>query len=319
MHTDLGLGDFGTASGASGGSLVGLAAGNNDARLWEDGLNRRIALLQPLEETDWYRQGDVTYVWHSRRSRVTKVATPDTPPDATGLITSLAGGGTIESPDGMALRFLALRGDATRLVLRAPTYVADRPVYQLGLIPQTETSLVTEVTISVDAATGLPLKVSVNTRSGTTAIESKFTSISFKKPAASNFDFKPPSDAVVTDGARVSRVPNFSGDSGDWRKERDRENAIEDVQSVTGVNDTLLRLATVGNGWDEVVATTGLSFWRVDDLARTAKSVRGAYGTGKLLQTPVFSLLILPTGSLVAGAVTPAGLEPAATQIAGAR
>lgn len=316
MHTDLGLGDFGTASGESGGSLVGLAAGNNDARLWEDGLDRRIALLQPLEETDWYRQGDVTYVWHSRRSRVTKVATPDTPPDATGVITSLAGGGTIESPDGMALRFLALRGDATRLVLRVPTYVADRPVYQLALIPQTETSLVTEVTISVDAATGLPLKVSVNTRSGTTAIESKFTSISFKKPAASNFDFKPPSDAVVTDGARVSRQPDFSGN---WRKERDRENALEDVQSVTGVNETLLRLATVGNGWDEVVATSGLSWWRMDDLTRTAKTVSGPYGTGKLLQTPVFSLLVLSNGSIVAGAVTQAGLESAATQIAGPR
>ena len=316
LHTDLGLGDFGTTSGESGGSLIGLAAGNNDARLWEDGANRRIALLQPLEETDWYRQGGLTYVWHSRRSRVTKVATPGTPPDATGLITSLAGGGTIESPDGMALRFLALRGDTTRLVLHAPTYVADRPVYQLGLIPQTETSLVTEVTVSVDAATGLPLKVSVHTRSGTTAIESKFTSIAFKRPAASNFDFKPPSDAVVTDGARVSREPNFSGESGNFRAERERQLALEDVQSVTGVNDTLLRLATVGNGWNEVVATTGLSFWRVDDLTRTAKSVSGAYGTGKLLQTPVFSLLVLPNGSIVAGAVTPAGLEPAATQVA---
>src|SRR5262249_60251471 len=123
--------------GGGGGRGGGGGAGTTRARLWEDGANRRIALLQPLEETDWYRQGDVTYVWHSRRSRVTKVATPNTPPDATGLITALAGGGTIESPDGMALRFLALRGEATRLGLHAPAYVADRPVYQLGLIPQT--------------------------------------------------------------------------------------------------------------------------------------------------------------------------------------
>jgi hypothetical protein len=315
LHTDLGLGDFGTATGASGGSLVGLAAGNNDARLWEDGANRRIALLQQLEETDWYRQGDTTYVWHSRRSRVTTVATPNTPPDATGLITSLAGGGTIESPDGMAARFLALRGEDTRLVLHAPTYVADRPVYQLGLIPQTGTSLITEVTIGVDAVTGLPLKVSVHTRSGTIAIESKFTSIAFKKPAASNFNFKPPADAVVTNGNTVSRQNDFFGD---WRKERDRELALEDVQSVTGVNDTLLRLATVGNGWNEVVATSGLSFWRMEDLARTAKTVSGQYGTGKLLQTPVFTLLILSNGSIVAGAVTPAGLQPAAVQASGA-
>lgn len=316
LRTSLGLGDFGTATGESGGSLVGLASGTNDARLWQDGDRRRIALLEELGETDWYRQGDVTYVWHSRRSRVTKVATPAGMSTATGLITSLAGGGTIESPDGMAARFLALRNQNTRLVLHEPTHVADRPVYQLGLVPETRTSLITEVTISVDAATGLPLRVQVNTRSGTVAIDSKFTSIEYKKPAASNFAFRPPPEAVVTDGAKVSRERDFSGD---WQKERDRERALEDVQSVTGVNETLLRLATTGDGWDEVVALTGLDWWRLDNLGRTAKAVTGSYGTGQLLESPVFSLLILPNGRIVAGAVTPAGLEPAATQIAGSR
>lgn len=316
MRTNLGLGDFGTATGESGGSLVGLAAGTNDARLWENGDRRRIALLQQLEETDWYRNGDVTNVWHSRRSRVTKVQIPRTPPDTSGLITLLAGGGTLESPDGMAARFLALRGQSTKLVLHAPTYVADRPAYQLGLIPDLPTSLITEVTIGVDAATGLPLRVQVHTRSGTTAIESKFTSIAFERPAESNLEFTPPPDATVTDGATVSRERNVSGDS---QQEHDRQRVLEDVQSVTGVDQTLLRLATVGDSWNEVVAVSGLSFWRMESLGRTAKPVAGPYGTGRLLQTPVFSLLILDNGRIVAGAVTPAGLEPAATQIAGTR
>jgi hypothetical protein len=313
LRTNLGLGDFGTASGETGGSLVGLASGTNDARLWQDGDRRRIALLQQLEETDWYRNGDTTHVWHSRRSRVTKVVAPNTPSNATGLITSLAGGGTVESPDGMAARFLALRGQSTKLVLHAPTYVADRPVYQLGLIPDSPTSLITEVAIGVDSATGLPLRVQVHTRSGTTAIDSKFTSIAFKLPAESNFAFRPPPEAKVTDGANVSREPDYSGD---WQRERDRERALEDVQSVTGVDQALLRLATVGDGWDEVVAVTGLSWWRVERLGNTAKTVSGPYGTGQLLETPVFSVLILNGGRIVAGAVTPAGLEPAATQIA---
>lgn len=316
LRTSLGLGDFGTATGESGGSLVGLAAGTNDARLWEDGDRRRIALLEELGETDWYRQGDVTYVWHSRRSRVTKVATPTELSTATGLITSLAGGGTLESPDGMAARFLGLRGQSTRLVLHEPTYVADRPVYQLGLIPGTPNSLVTEITIGVDASTGLPLRVQVNTRSGTVAIDSKFTSIKFKRPAASNFDFRPPPEATVTDGATVSRERDFSGD---WQKERDRQRALEDVQSVTGVDGTLLRLATTGDGWEEVVAITGIDYWRLDNLGRTAKTITGPYGTGQLLETPVFSLLILPNGRIVAGAVTPDGLEPAAAQVASIR
>jgi hypothetical protein len=88
---------------------------------------------------------------------------------------------------------------------------------------------------------------------------------------------------------------------------------------VTGVDDTLLRLATTGDGWEEVVALTGLDWWRLDDLGRTAKTITGPYGTGQLLETPVFSLLILPGGRIVAGAVTPDGLEPAAVQVASIR
>jgi len=184
------------------------------------------------------------------------------------------------------------------------------------LVPETPNSLVTEVTIGVDAATGLPLRVQVNTRSGTVAIDSKFTAIKFKRPAASNFDFRPPPEATVTDGATVSRERDFSGD---WQKERDRQRALEDVQSVTGVDNTLLRLATTGDGWDEVVAITGVDFWRLDNLGGTAKAVSGPYGTGRLLETPVFSLLILDSGRVVAGALTPKGLEPAAAQIASIR
>jgi hypothetical protein len=241
------------------------------------------------------------------------VQNPAPGPDATGLISALAGGGTIESPDGMAARFLPLRTQATRLALREPTYVADRPVYQLALIPDTPTSLVTEIVIGVDAANGVPLKVAVHTRSGTVAIESKFTSIDFKRPAASNLAFRPPPEAKVADGANVTATPSFSNDE---RQQRDRARTVEDVQSVKGVDQTLLRLATVGNGWDEVVALPGLNGWRLENLGRTAKPVSGPYGTGRLLETPVFSLLILDNGPMVAGAVTPNGLESAAAQIA---
>jgi hypothetical protein len=315
LNTNLGLGDFGTAGGGSGGPF-GLASGSNTGRLWEDGAQRRIALLRPLEETDWYRVGDATYVWHSTESRATKVPTPNVQTTASGLITSLAGGGTIESPDGMAARFLALRDQSTRLVLHAPTYVADRPAYQLGLIPQTPTSLITEVILGVDAATGLPLSVAVHTHSGTVAIESKFTSIAFTRPAPTNLSFAAPPEATVTDSTQVSRTPDYSGD---WHREHRRAEALADVQSVSGIDQALLKLATVGQGWDETVAVSGFNWWRLDRLGNAAKSVTGPYGNGRILETPVFSLLILDGGRIVAGAVTPRGLEPAATQIAGRR
>src|SRR5947199_9336013 len=46
MRTNLGLGDFGSATGESGGSPGGLAGGSDDARLWEGGRQRAHATLQ---------------------------------------------------------------------------------------------------------------------------------------------------------------------------------------------------------------------------------------------------------------------------------
>jgi len=314
LSTNLGLGDFGTASGESGGSFVGLAAGTNRARVWEDGAGRRrIALLAPLQETDWYREGDTTYVWHSNDVRVTKVDTPSvaTTDASDGLITLLASGGTVETPDGLATRLLPLRQESTRLVLHEPSHVAGRPVYELGLIPDSKTSLVTEVAISVDADTGLPLRVAVETRGGTVAIRNEFTELTLRRPAESHFTFRPPSEARVADGETVVTSPDVFDD---WRKHRERENAIEDVQSVAGVDRSLVRLATWGTGGDKVVMLSGFRPWRVEQLTRTAETVTGPYGTAQLVRTPVFNLLILNNGRIVAGAVTPAGLESAAAQ-----
>lgn len=313
LSTNLGLGDFGTANGESGGSFVGLASGTNNARVWEDGTGRRrIALLQPLQETDWYREGATTYVWHSDDVRVTKVDTPSVTADPSdGLITLLAGGGTVETPDGLATRLLPLRETSTRLVLHEPGHVAGRPVYQLGMVPMSKTSLVTEIAVSVDAQTGLPLRVAVQTRGGTTAIRAEFTSLRLRPPAASHFTFRPPSEARVADGETTVTSPDVFGD---WQAQHRREEAIQDVQSVSGVNRDLVRLAAQGTSWDEVVVLSGFHAWRLDQLTRSAETVTGPFGTGQLVRTPVFSVLVLPNGEIIGGAVTPRLLESVAAQ-----
>jgi len=61
LSTNLGLGDI--AASASGNQLVSLAGGSNLARVWSDGgANSRVALLQPLRETDWIRTNAGTWV-----------------------------------------------------------------------------------------------------------------------------------------------------------------------------------------------------------------------------------------------------------------
>ena len=72
-------------------------------------------------------------------------------------------------------------------------------MYQLELTPKTGSTLISSVTLSVDAKTGLPLKVVVDARGQKAdAFTVGFRSIDFSAPAASLFDFTPPKGATVT-------------------------------------------------------------------------------------------------------------------------
>jgi len=271
--------------------------------------------LQPLAETDWVRNGDATWVWHSADARATTVPSPSRPNDAAkGLLTSLVGGTTVEAPDVLAARFLAMRHQSTRLELRAAGYVTGRRAYELALVPRSSSSLIAEVTIAVDAATGVPLQVSVHSRGGTVAIDSRFTSLTFTRPAASNFRFHPPPEARLENGATVGSVPgNTGGDAGGEREHRRREGIAADVQSVLGAARTLTGVTTVGNGWNEVVVASGFEPWQLGNVARRGESISGSFGQGQLVRTPVFSVLIIDGGRVAAGAVTADRLESAAT------
>src|SRR6478609_4509691 len=68
LTTHLGLPNLGSTvpGGGSASSTLGLASGTNRARVWTDGRQRRrLALFQPLQETDWVRNGAKTWLWRS--------------------------------------------------------------------------------------------------------------------------------------------------------------------------------------------------------------------------------------------------------------
>ena len=85
--------------------------------------------------------------------------------------------------------------------------VAGRGVYQLELTPKSGTTLVEDVTLSVDAKTGAPLEVVVDARGQSSdAFSVGFRSIDFSTPDASTFEFTPPPGATRVDAdAAVSR------------------------------------------------------------------------------------------------------------------
>src|SRR5215467_3415909 len=89
-------------------------------------------------------------------------------------------------------------GPTTKVSVAGTVTVAGRPAYQLAIAPRTSQSLVSRVLIAVDAKTYLPLQLQVIARgSSSPAFQIGFTSLSFARPAMSNFTFTPPPGAHV--------------------------------------------------------------------------------------------------------------------------
>jgi outer membrane lipoprotein-sorting protein len=102
------------------------------------------------------------------------------------------------SPAAVADYFLSEAGKDTVFTVGKDAKIAGRGVYQITGAPRNAGSLVASVTISVDAATGLPLAVVVKAvGESTPAFEVAFESITFAKPAASNFNFVVPAGSKV--------------------------------------------------------------------------------------------------------------------------
>jgi hypothetical protein len=307
LTTGLGLGDLGTSSAVGGAGLLGLSGGTVQARVWSDGSARsRVAQIQPLEEIDWIRNGGTLWVWHSRGSRAARVNAPgglDLP--VHGILTAVGGSSTpVPTPEQFAARLLPLRDHATDLSLGPPLRIAGRPAYDLVLTPRSASSLIARVEVAVDATTGLPLEISVQPRAGGQVIRDRYTSISFARPEAGNFDFRPPPHADVTEAASVNAATADRG-------ERDgREGGASRSAAIGGTPSIELR----GAGWDEVAVVGGIEGWRFADVLRAGTPVSGSFGRGLLLRARAFSVIALDDGRLVAGAVTPQRLEAAISE-----
>src|SRR5438552_6363039 len=281
LSTGLGLGDLGTSGAAGGAGLVGLSAGTVEARTWSDGAGRsRVAQIRPLEETDWIRNGSTVWVWHSRSTTAVRVNAPaalDLP--VQGILTAVAGTSTpVPTPEELAARLLGLRDRATELSLGTPRRIAGRPAYDLVLRPRSAGSLVARIEVVVDAATGLPLEVSVQPHLGGPVIRDRYRSISFARPGAANFSFRPPAGADVTEAASINTA---SAD----RRLRDPREGRGRGRRYFGGPPPPPSIALGGTGWDEVVVARGIEEWRFRDVLRVGTPVSGSFGRGLLLRT----------------------------------
>src|ERR1022692_3958250 len=203
----------------------------------------RLAVPVQLGETDLRVNGRQVWLWNSKANTATHIELPaDTgpfPPRPAGASSSAYSGGsfyspnkartatasyssssysssssspayqstlsaTMPTPQQAAQRLLAMLGPTTTVSAASNVMIAGQAAYQLVLAPKNPGSLIGRVSIAIDASKYLPLRVQIFARgSASPAFQIGFTSISFARPAASNFTFTPPPGAKV----KTAKVP----------------------------------------------------------------------------------------------------------------
>lgn len=284
-----------TMSGASLGSVLALASGTHTWRFWTDGAQgERLALVETTSESDLIRNGSDAWLWSSAdKSAVHTTLTPgkDAHPTPSAVP---------RTPQEAADEILKALDPTTEVSTTSNAEVAGRPAYQLVLTPKQSGTKVERVTLALDAATKVPLRVQVFAHDGTDAIDVGFTSVTFAAPDESLFTFTPPPGTTVKEQQAPEASPNGTA------------------------NPTPPKPTVIGTGWTTVVVDA--STLSPDKMAGTSSDrsvaqvldalprVSGAWGSGRLLDGTLVSVVLADDGRIAAGAVPPDQLYAALTR-----
>ncbi|QGN57414.1 hypothetical protein [Nostocoides sp. HKS02] len=291
-----GLSGAGVGGGSS--SLTSTISGTHTWRIWYAGpAKARVALLGSLGESDVIRNGNDVWVWSSKDKTATHSTLPagHPEPQPTPELPT--------SPQAAADEALKALDPTTSVTTSGATTVAGEAAYELVLRPKDPSTLVAQVRIAIDATEHVPLRVQVySVKSANPAFEVSFSQVSFGKPDASNFAFNPPPGTKVTQ----STTPMPTAEA-----------------PKTGTSKTAAAKAvkTVGSGWSTVVVATlpqGTSVGsaasasrQLAGILRSLPAVSGSWGSGRVLQGTLFSVVIADDGRVAVGAVAPARLYAA--------
>ena len=360
--SELGLPDLAGLTGAMGGAgssgggdgegasasdlddLIDLATGSHTARVYLDGSNARMQVLDRLAERDVVVTEDGAWIYDSREQAATHVTIDRTALEALRTDAEARGdderaqleaelGAPLPTPDEVLDQALAKLDDSTDVSVGTDTRVAGREVYELVLEPQDEDTLVGEVSIAIDGENGVPLAASVTARGAEEpAFSVAFTDVSFEAPDASVFEFTPPEGTTVTEHAVP--VPTVA-ELEQWKAEAEAEGADGAGHGP--------RPQVIGEGWSAVVvlpAGEGGAYGRaadgtgadgtatdgsgegpdgnreagsgLDEASAMLDSLTQPVDGGRLLTTSLLSVFFADDGRVLVGAVTPERLLDAA-------
>ncbi len=304
-------------------SVTSLLTGSHTVRVWYDNARHvRLAVPGTLSESDLVVNGNTAWYWQSSTNSVTRFI----PGAGAGPAGRTPAPAMALTPQQAASKALAAVGPSTRVSVQSNVTVAGEAAYQLVLAPKSTSSLIGQVRIAVDGARYVPLRVQVYARGASSpAFQVGYTSVSFVRPAAANFAFTPPP------GAKVKTVT--LGKSGHARAGKQMAGAAPTVlgkdwltvavlpasalSGVTGSAASASKAASSaaqaasGSGSAGSGDTSGL----FSAALRSAASVHGTWGSGRLLHTSLVNVLITSNGHVLVGAVTPSVLYADAAHV----
>jgi len=305
-------------------SLSSLLTGSHTVKVyWQDAKHFRLAVPQSLSETDLIRNGSTAWLWESNQNSVTKFTVPADNSSKSGKAKRMeqAAGqlpGTAPlTPQQAANEALQEVGKSTVVSVQSNVDVAGEAAYQLVLAPKDARSTIGSVRIAIDGKTGVPLRLQVFAKGGTTpAFQVGYTSISYTAPNPANFTFTPPRGATVT-------TPGAKDANGTKSPSSDMAGAGtygSDWLTVAELPSSALLPGSSGTGSAASPAPSsssssgnplsGNSQEIISAILGSAKPVSGAWGSGQLVHTSLLNVLITG-GKIYVGAVDPSVLEAA--------
>ncbi|MGH8792497.1 MAG: LolA family protein [Stackebrandtia sp.] len=173
--------------------------------------------------------------------------------------------------------------------------IAGRDAYGLLIEPKAEDVLVDAMRLVVDAETGLPLQTQLFSQGKETpAFENVFKNLELEVPDADVFEFEPPEGVEVVEGAVSEVLGTLQG--------------VALGGDATAIGSGLETISVSELDQQELLdqlAALGVDTSAVDDALSTLEPVSGDWGSGKLLQTDLFNVLLSDDGVIAAGAVSP--------------
>jgi outer membrane lipoprotein-sorting protein len=293
VQSDLGLPALPGLGGQGSANLQSLVSGSHTVRVWYAGPDRaRIALLGTLGESDVIRDGQDVWIWDSQQNTASHTVVPAG--DTGARKPPINPSELPKTPEEAANAALAAIDPTTKVTTNGAARVAGRPAYELVLTPRDAGSLVGRVAIALDAERHVPLRVQVYPAgSDTTAFKVEFTQVSFTRPDPAQFRFAPPPGVQIKEQAADKGAPEAA--------------------------PAAARPTVVGKGWTSVLvaklpnasALTGDAAQPAGSLLDRLPKVSGAWGSGRLVTSRLFSVLVTDDGRVLAGAVRPEQLYAA--------